>query len=98
MRYLSNVATLEYSPDKCTGCGRCAEVCPHGVFIIEGKKAAVTDKDLCMECGACQKNCAYGAIKVASGVGCASALINGMITGKEPSCDCGGETPSSNCC
>ncbi|MBI5375395.1 MAG: 4Fe-4S binding protein [Candidatus Schekmanbacteria bacterium] len=90
MKYISNVSTLKYSPELCKGCGICAEVCPHGVFMINGnKKASITDIDLCMECGACEMNCAFGAISVKAGVGCAAAIINGMISGGEPSCGCG---------
>ncbi|MDP2690618.1 MAG: mercury methylation ferredoxin HgcB, partial [Deltaproteobacteria bacterium] len=80
MKYLAGVSSLEYSADKCSGCGRCVEVCPRAVFVMLGKKAAVVDRDACMECGACQRNCAYGAIKVDAGVGCARAIINGMMT------------------
>ena len=139
MKYLANVTTLEYSVDKCAGCGRCAEVCPRGVFAmqednstltparhinsphpfsapLEGEgqrerglypregirrggvlRAVVTDRDLCMECGACALNCEFGAIAVNTGVGCAAALINGMITGGAPSCGCDG-TAGSVCC
>jgi NAD-dependent dihydropyrimidine dehydrogenase PreA subunit len=96
MKYLANVTTLAYSADKCAGCGRCVEVCPQGVFKMEDKSAKVIDRDLCMECGACARNCDFGAIQVNSGVGCAAAIINSMITGGEPSCDCGG--PSGSCC
>ncbi|MBF0487126.1 MAG: 4Fe-4S binding protein [Nitrospirae bacterium] len=96
MIYLAGVATLQFDSDRCTGCGMCAEVCPHGVFIMANGKANVTDKDKCMECGACENNCAFGAITVTSGVGCASAIINGMITGGEPSCGCGSD--SGACC
>lgn len=96
MKYLLDVTTLKHYPDKCTGCARCAEVCPRGVFEMNAKKARVTDKDLCMECGACAKNCAFGAITVNAGVGCASAVINGMLSGAEPSCDCGNDTGA--CC
>lgn len=98
MRYLSNVSTLEYYPSKCTGCTMCTQVCPHAVFEMEGKKARITDKDFCMECGACMRNCAFGAIAVQSGVGCASALIKGMVTG-DASCGCSdGDDKSSACC
>lgn len=97
MRYLSNVTTLEFFPEKCTGCFRCVEVCPHQVFLINGGKAVIGDKDLCMECGACMINCAFGAISVNAGVGCASAIINGMITGGEPSCDCSSGSTDSCC-
>ena len=90
MKYLKNVATLKYYPENCTGCGRCAEVCPHGVFEMMDKRAALTDKDNCMECGACWKNCSFGAISVDSGVGCAAAIINAMRTGGDPACACYG--------
>lgn len=60
------------------------------------KRAFITDRDLCMECGACMKNCASRAISVSTGVGCAQALINAIITGGEPSCDCSSD--KSSCC
>lgn len=68
-RYLSNVVTLKYNEDKCTGCGMCALVCPHGIFVIDNNKAYTRDIDRCMECGACAKNCAFNAISVNAGVG-----------------------------
>jgi ferredoxin len=57
LKYLANVTTLKYSADKCTGCGRCVEVCPQRVFEMRDKRAAITDRDRCMECGACTLNC-----------------------------------------
>ena len=39
MRYLKNISTLKVDPARCTGCGTCKEVCPHGVFALEKKKA-----------------------------------------------------------
>ena len=98
MKYLSNVATLELIAGKCTGCGVCTEVCPHAVLAIENKKAVIMDKDSCMECGACANNCAFGALRVDKGVGCAAAVINGMIKVRGPSCDCGGGSGKGECC
>lgn len=98
MKYLADVTTLEYDVEKCTGCGRCVEVCPHGVFVMEEKRARVTDRDRCMECGACALNCEYGAISVDSGVGCAAAIITGMLTGGEPTCGCDDGGGTSSCC
>jgi ferredoxin len=99
MKYLKGTPTIEYDESKCTGCGMCAEVCPREVFVMKDLRAALTDTDRCMECGACAKNCAYSAIKVAAGVGCAAAIINGMISGGEPVCGCGtGGGSSSACC
>ncbi len=86
-RYLPNVVTLSFDPGKCKGCGRCAEVCPHGVFKMTGKKAEITVRDYCMECGACKKNCRYGAIGVREGVGCAYAIAIGKLRGTAPTCD-----------
>jgi len=87
-KYLPNVTTLEYNIDKCIGCKRCTEVCPHRVFEIIEEKAIIIDKDSCIECGACVLNCPVDAISVKAGVGCAYAIIRGWITGKKPSCDC----------
>lgn len=96
MKYLANVTTLKYDSEKCAGCGRCVEVCPRAVFEMQDKRAVVTDRDLCMECGACAKNCEFGAIAVNAGVGCAAAVINSLINGGPPSCDCSGD--ASSCC
>jgi NAD-dependent dihydropyrimidine dehydrogenase PreA subunit len=85
-RYLENVATLEYDPSKCTGCGMCAVVCPHAVFVMEGKKARLADRDLCMECGACLRNCPFGAIAVEPGVGCAYGILLSRLKGRETVC------------
>jgi Pyruvate/2-oxoacid:ferredoxin oxidoreductase delta subunit len=90
MNYLKNVVTLQFDQNKCTGCSLCTLVCPHGVFVMQHDKAQLTERDRCMECGACAKNCAFEAISVHAGVGCASAIIHGWLTGQEPSCDCGG--------
>ena len=97
MKYLKNVVSLKYFPENCSGCKRCTEVCPRGVFEIKDKKAIVIDKDLCIECGACKNNCEYGAIEVKEGVGCAAAVVYGMLTGKEPQC-CGMDSDSESCC
>jgi len=93
-RYLKNVVSLSLAAEKCIGCGKCTEVCPHGVFRMDEKKARIVDKDLCMECGACALNCPTEAIAVKAGVGCALAIIMGWFTGKEPSCGCS----DSDCC
>jgi len=98
MKYLSNTASLEFFPGRCVGCGMCIEVCPHGVFALENKKAVILDKDRCMECGACVSNCTFGALNVDKGVGCAAAVINSMISGGEPSCDCSGKNKKGDCC
>jgi len=94
-RYLKNVTTLKLGQSKCTGCGRCIEVCPHQVLAIVDSKCSIIDKDSCIECGACVKNCPFNALEVRPGVGCAAAVIKSWFTGEEPSCDC---SSSGGCC
>lgn len=96
-RYLKNVATIAILAEKCTGCGACLEVCPHGVLEIADAKAVIVDKDACMECGACAMNCPFDAVAVKSGVGCTAAILTGWIRGTEPDCDCSG-ADSGGCC
>jgi NAD-dependent dihydropyrimidine dehydrogenase PreA subunit len=96
--YIRNGETLRLDAEKCTGCGMCLEVCPHSVFQMQGGKAAITEKDSCMECGACKLNCPAKAIEVKSGVGCAGAVLRGIVTGKEASCGCSDDGKSSSCC
>lgn len=74
-KYLRNVSTLTLLPERCTGCGRCVEVCPHQVFTLPEKPVQISDLDACMECGACAKNCPAAALEVDAGVGCAAGLI-----------------------
>ena len=95
LRYLNNVVTLALTDEKCTGCGRCEEVCPHRVFSVQDGKARIVDRDACIECGACARNCPAEAIAVEAGVGCAAAIIKSWFTGGEPTCDCGS---GGSCC
>ena len=97
LRYLKNVTTLAFDEGKCVGCGRCTEVCPHGVFGIGEKKARISDRDSCMECGACAMNCPASAITVNAGTGCATAIIMSWFTRKELTCGCS-EDGANACC
>jgi NAD-dependent dihydropyrimidine dehydrogenase PreA subunit len=94
--YLKDVAALVLDVEKCIGCGMCAQVCPHEVFVVSDGKAGIADRDACMECSACARNCPVEAITVRPGVGCAAAVLKGLIRGTEPSCDCGCEPGA--CC
>jgi ferredoxin len=95
LRYLLNVTTLTLDDSKCSGCGTCVTVCPHGVFVLENGKTHIEDRGACTECGACARNCRSGAVTVNSGVGCLEAVIRGALTGTEPTCDC---ARGSTCC
>lgn len=99
LRYLKNGETLALDAVLCNGCRECVEVCPHAVFAMGGGKAQIFDRAACMECGACARNCPAGAITVKAGVGCAAAIIGGMLRGTEPTCGCGGASAAGGeCC
>jgi len=91
--YLKNGESLKLDGNACIGCGICFEVCPHAVLERDALtgKAAVAHRAQCMECGACALNCPATAITVNHGVGCAAAIIGGMLKGGDASCDCGNE-------
>lgn len=56
--------------EKCTGCGKCREVCPKGPRIwkiseFEGKNVArVLDNSSCLYCTLCISKCPTDAIKI----------------------------------
>ena len=91
MRYLLSGHSLVLDAERCNGCGRCEEVCPHAVFSVINRKAAIVNREQCMECGACRMNCVMNAIAVTSGVGCAAAIVSAMRRGETgaESCSCG---------
>ncbi len=86
LTYLKNGETLTLDAAKCRGCRQCIEVCPHAVFAMAGGTSSIRDRESCMECGACARNCASGAITVKAGVGCAAAIIGGMLRGQDAAC------------
>ena len=84
--------------ERCTGCGMCETVCPHGVFSVENGKARSLDIDACMECGACAENCPREAVSVRAGVGCAVAIINGALGKTAADSDCCVVESEDSCC
>jgi NAD-dependent dihydropyrimidine dehydrogenase PreA subunit len=96
LTYLGNGGTLTLDPASCGGCGACIDVCPHDVFRIEDDVALIAARGRCMECGACAFNCPTGALGVRSGVGCAAAVLNGLLRKTEPACGC--STSAGSCC
>ena len=87
---------------RCTGCGTCALVCPHGVIEIAEGRAFLAAEDRCIECGACQLNCQEAAISVTKGTACLVAIAKEIwqsrrlgvesSTGESPArpgCGCG---------
>ncbi|NHJ23896.1 MAG: 4Fe-4S dicluster domain-containing protein [Candidatus Lokiarchaeota archaeon] len=53
--------TITLDEEKCTGCGKCVEVCPFNLRILKQGKSSV-DPKLCVGCGRCVKVCPEKAI------------------------------------
>ena len=60
---LSTEKQLQYIDAKCTGCGKCVEVCPCKVHSFEDGKHLV-DHSRCIACGRCVEVCCYDALKI----------------------------------
>ena len=48
--------------EKCTGCGKCGEICQYGA-IVSVKETVLTFEQLCHSCGGCWRLCPADAIK-----------------------------------
>lgn len=86
MRYVRGGETLRLDPAKCVKCGMCIEVCPQAVFRMEERSVEIADRGACMECGACEQNCPTEALEVRAGVGCATGMLMGRLTGSAKCC------------
>jgi len=56
------VGVPEVDLDKCTGCGKCGEICQYSA-IVAFKKNVLTFEQLCHSCGGCMLVCPAEAIK-----------------------------------
>ena len=60
-RFFSPRPTL--LPDVCTGCGKCAEICPRKAIAVRDGLARI-DLIKCIRCFCCEELCEYGAIGI----------------------------------
>ena len=56
--------SVEVDADKCTGDEECVNVCPVGVFEMQGDKSVPVNEDECLGCESCIEVCEAGAITV----------------------------------
>lgn len=56
------VEVPEVDSKRCTGCGKCGEICQYGA-IVSIKETVLTFEQLCHSCGGCWRVCPAGAIR-----------------------------------
>lgn len=55
------------APERCTGCGRCVELCPPKAMQLASGSPPVIDHARCIRCFCCQEFCPEGAVEVREG-------------------------------
>jgi NADH:ubiquinone oxidoreductase subunit F (NADH-binding)/NADH:ubiquinone oxidoreductase subunit E/Pyruvate/2-oxoacid:ferredoxin oxidoreductase delta subunit len=58
-----NLITYEIT-DSCTGCKRCARLCPQQAISGDKKTVHIIDQNLCNRCGLCKVTCNFDAIVI----------------------------------
>jgi NAD-dependent dihydropyrimidine dehydrogenase PreA subunit len=48
--------------EECSCCGKCVDVCPSDVFVLEDEVPEVVAPEECIECSACVDNCPSEAV------------------------------------
>jgi pyruvate formate lyase activating enzyme len=48
----------------CTGCGKCAEVCPESALVFKANKPPLINRERCTGCGLCVSECPYQALVI----------------------------------
>jgi NAD-dependent dihydropyrimidine dehydrogenase PreA subunit len=50
--------------NKCNGDGECVDICPVGVYELQGNKSSPVNADECLGCESCVEVCPTSAITV----------------------------------
>jgi NADH:ubiquinone oxidoreductase subunit F (NADH-binding)/NAD-dependent dihydropyrimidine dehydrogenase PreA subunit len=60
----TNFLNYYISPNDCTGCEECLDVCPEEAIAGKDGFIHMIDEDMCTKCDKCRKACPEGAIKI----------------------------------
>jgi len=53
-----------FDAEKCSGCNRCAKVCPFGAIATDGRNPVIPHAEKCWGCGICRSACSQDAIRL----------------------------------
>ena len=67
LRLICKLVDLYWDRTRCTGCGRCLDFCPRGVFSQREDGGIRITASLCIPCGGCLGACPSGAIGLIAG-------------------------------
>jgi ferredoxin len=64
--FIDQPATPILDPDRCNGCGKCAEACPPAAIVLgrndAGRLLPIVDAAICTYCTLCEAACPTGAL------------------------------------
>lgn len=83
-------AQLMHSDIRCTGCGRCAEVCPSACISFVPGTLPSFDRESCVACGICRDNCPSGAIRLVPQVLDCDSIVATILRDKDYYLNSGG--------
>ena len=58
------IPTPKVDKEKCTGCKKCIDICPMGVFEMVKEKSVPKKPEDCVGCRACETSCPSEAITI----------------------------------
>ncbi len=71
-----------WQPEKCTGCGACAEVCPSGCHRMDSKDGHLFNRRNCSQCGRCAEVCLFGGLSIAGQSMSVEAVLTEVLKDK----------------
>jgi adenylylsulfate reductase, subunit B len=55
--------SIKIDEGSCIGCGRCSDICPGNLLVVDNNLARIREPQACWGCTACVKECPVNAIR-----------------------------------
>lgn len=70
--------TLQFKQSSCVSCGKCEEVCPHGVHSFKGSRHII-DRSKCISCGKCVDYCSTESLEIIGEIKSADEIMTVIL-------------------